>query len=165
MTTRQHDPASLDKAATVIAALDSPLRLHILLKLHDRAHAVHELVSHLGKSQPLISQHLRVLKRAGLVASRRSGREVSYRLVAPETIDVIDLAARLGEQTGRGQEPQDDLASRRGPRRARQTRETDAEEPAPSMSKVAIADPSVDVHEVMPGLVPATAQPPSPTSK
>jgi ArsR family transcriptional regulator, zinc-responsive transcriptional repressor len=162
VTIRQHDPTSLNKAATVIAALDSPLRLRILLKLHERSHVVHELVSHLGKSQPLISQHLRVLKRAGLVASLRSGREVSYRLVTSDAIDVIELAARLGEQVSQPQEPQDDLASRRESRRAQKT---DVEEPATSVGKAAIVDPPTNVHEDMPGLVPATPEPPSPTSK
>lgn len=162
MTIRQHDPTSLHKAATVIAALDSPLRLDILLKLHERTHVVHELVSHLGKSQPLISQHLRVLKRAGLVESRRSGREVSYRLVTPETIDVIDLAARLGEQVSQRQGQQDELAARRKSRRARGT---DVEESTVSISKAAIVDPPPHVHEDMPGLVPATPESPSPTSK
>lgn len=162
MTTHRHDQASLDKAATIIAALDSPLRLQILLRLHDRAHVVHELVSHLGKSQPLISQHLRVLKRAGIVDSQRSGREVSYRLVTPDTIDVIDLAARLGEKTDQQSGPQDELATRRESRR---TRETDTEEAGTALDKAAIVEPPTDVHEDMPGLVPATPEPPSPTSK
>ena len=148
MFTRQPDPPSLAAAATVIAALDSPLRLEILLRLHERTHVVHELVSHLGKSQPLISQHLRVLKRAGLVESRRSGREVSYRLVSLDTIEII--------------EQQDDLAARR---RSRRGRKTDPPVSGASVSKAAIVDPPTSVHEDMPGLVPATPESPSPTSK
>lgn len=55
-------------AASVIAALDSPLRISIITRLAERDHYVHELVKATGKSQPLISQHLRVLKQAGLSA-------------------------------------------------------------------------------------------------
>ena len=162
MFTRQPDPPSLAAAATVIAALDSPLRLEILLRLHERTHVVHELVSHLGKSQPLISQHLRVLKRAGLVESRRSGREVSYRLVSLDTIEIIESAARLGEKVNQRQEQQDDLAARR---RSRRGREANPPVSGASVSKAAIVDPPPSVHEDMPGLVPAPPESPSPTSK
>ncbi|NTS21867.1 winged helix-turn-helix transcriptional regulator, partial [Bacteroides fragilis] len=57
-------------------ALDSPLRITLVLALNRHDHYVHELVAATDKSQPLISQHLRVLKDAGIVDSKRSGREV-----------------------------------------------------------------------------------------
>lgn len=93
------DPTpDLDVAATVIGALDSRLRMQIVLHLAERDHFVHELVGELGKSQPLVSQHLRVLKRSGIVDSRRQGREVVYRLTQPIAPEIIALAASL---TGR----------------------------------------------------------------
>ena len=52
-------PRELELVAELLGALDSHLRLRILLLLHDGDHVVHELVTKLGKSQPLISQHLR----------------------------------------------------------------------------------------------------------
>ncbi|WJY68537.1 ArsR/SmtB family transcription factor [Corynebacterium auris] len=75
----------VEHAARVANAMDSPLRLQILLLLATGEHVVHELVSELGKSQPLISQHLRVLKRADLVTSVRRGREVLYSLAYPRS--------------------------------------------------------------------------------
>ncbi len=45
-----------------------------------RQRCVHELVDALGVPQPLVSQHLKILKAAGVVAGERSGREVLYRL-------------------------------------------------------------------------------------
>ncbi|AKK11568.1 ArsR/SmtB family transcription factor [Corynebacterium uterequi] len=84
------------RASRIISALDSPQRLHIVERLAERDHVVHELVEQLGKSQPLVSQHLRVLKKAGIVEPTRRGREVIYRLVAPEVVTIIDLAAVLG---------------------------------------------------------------------
>ncbi|NLP39758.1 MAG: winged helix-turn-helix transcriptional regulator, partial [Corynebacterium pollutisoli] len=79
-----YSDTDLDAAETIIGALDSRLRVQIIWRLSIRDHFVHELVDGLGKSQPLISQHLRVLKRSGIVDSERRGREVIYRLVLPQ---------------------------------------------------------------------------------
>lgn len=87
--------SDLAAAELVIGALDSRLRLQIIQRLSEREHFVHELVAGLGKSQPLISQHLRVLKRSGIVNSERRGREVIYRLVAPAAADLILAAIAL----------------------------------------------------------------------
>lgn len=86
----------LDAGEAIIGALDSRLRVQIIWRLSQREHFVHELVDGLGKSQPLISQHLRVLKRSGIVDSERRGREVIYRLVLPEVAELIDAAIQLG---------------------------------------------------------------------
>lgn len=86
----------LDAGGAIIGALDSRLRVQIIWRLSKREHFVHELVDGLGKSQPLISQHLRVLKHSGIVDSERRGREVVYRLVLPEAAGLIDAAIRLG---------------------------------------------------------------------
>lgn len=90
--------AELKAAEILFSALDSPLRLAILILLADRGHYVHELVAKLEKSQPLISQHLRVLKNAGLVQSERLGREVIYTLSTPKSIKMIQTAAKLHEE-------------------------------------------------------------------
>ncbi|WP_306507419.1 helix-turn-helix transcriptional regulator [Corynebacterium sp.] len=83
------DSFDVDSAATVISALDSPLRINIIQRLAARDHYVHELVAATGKSQPLISQHLRVLKRANIVDSERLGREVRYTLAAPKVLPLL----------------------------------------------------------------------------
>ena len=82
-------PEELDHTAALIRVLDSEMRLRILLLLHDSQRAVHELVGILGKSQPLVSQHLRVLRDEGLVAAKRCGREVAYELANPTVIRII----------------------------------------------------------------------------
>ncbi len=46
----------------------APVRIAIVLQLHHGPRCVHELVDALNMAQPLISQHLRVLKTAGVVA-------------------------------------------------------------------------------------------------
>ncbi|GAB3690336.1 ArsR/SmtB family transcription factor [Corynebacterium nasicanis] len=91
-----YSDTDLDAAEAIIGALDSRLRVQIIWRLSIRDHFVHELVDGLGKSQPLISQHLRVLKRSGIVDSERRGREVIYRLVLPQAADIITSAVKLG---------------------------------------------------------------------
>jgi DNA-binding transcriptional ArsR family regulator len=72
--------AGLDVAAELLRALASPHRLAIVRELDGRARCVHELVDALGVSQPLVSQHLRVLRAGRLVRAERRGREIAYSL-------------------------------------------------------------------------------------
>jgi DNA-binding transcriptional ArsR family regulator len=59
-------------------AISDPTRRRILDLLADRERAVHELVPRFRMSQPALSQHLRVLREAGLVRVRREGRRRVY---------------------------------------------------------------------------------------
>lgn len=70
----------LDIAAELLRALANPHRLAIVLELGQGPRCVHELVDALGISQPLASQHLRVLRAIHLVHSERRGREIAYSL-------------------------------------------------------------------------------------
>jgi DNA-binding transcriptional ArsR family regulator len=68
--------------AELLKTLANPHRVRIVLELADRdGRCVHELVASLRQPQPLVSQHLRVLRTAGLIAGTRVGREVRYQLV------------------------------------------------------------------------------------
>jgi len=51
-----------------------------------------ELVDALAVPQPLVSQHLRILKSAGVVAGERTGREVMYRLVDHHLAEIVVAA-------------------------------------------------------------------------
>jgi DNA-binding transcriptional ArsR family regulator len=48
------------------------------------------------------SQHLAVLRNAGLVASRRAGTSIHYRLAVPEILDACDTVARLARARSAG---------------------------------------------------------------
>lgn len=61
-------------------ALASPVRAAVIHLLTERPHTVSELGAALDASQPLISQHLRVLRETGLVTAERSGRSTVYSL-------------------------------------------------------------------------------------
>ena len=84
-----HSPASLTAAGDLLRALAAPIRIAIVLQLHKGERCVHELVDALGVTQPLISQHLRVLKDGGVVHGARNGREVVYRLVDDHLAHII----------------------------------------------------------------------------
>ena len=76
-------------AAELFRALSNPHRMAIVLQLADGERCVHELVEALGTTQPLISQHLRVLRSERLVSSHRRGREVAYRLADDHVAHIV----------------------------------------------------------------------------
>lgn len=88
----------LDAAGELLRALAAPVRIAIVLQLQESQRCVHELVDALGVPQPLVSQHLKILKAAGVVAGERSGREVLYRLADHHLAHiVVDAVAHAGE--------------------------------------------------------------------
>ena len=60
-------------------AVAEPRRREILLLLASRERPVGEIVVALRLAQPSVSKHLHVLRRTGLVRTRRSGRQILYR--------------------------------------------------------------------------------------
>jgi DNA-binding transcriptional ArsR family regulator len=72
----------MDTAADILlAALGDPTRRAIFQRLSQEGEqTVHALTEQSGVSQPAVSKHLAVLKRAGLVGDRRAGRETHYRV-------------------------------------------------------------------------------------
>lgn len=92
------DAAALEGAGELLRALAAPVRIAIVLALLDREQCVHELVGTLGVTQPLVSQHLRVLKSAGVVVGQRTGREILYRLVDDHLAHIVtDAVAHARE--------------------------------------------------------------------
>ena len=88
----------LDAAGELLRALAAPVRIAIVLQLHESQRCVHELVDALGVPQPLVSQHLKILKAAGVVTGERSGREVLYRLADHHLAHiVVDAVAHASE--------------------------------------------------------------------
>lgn len=89
----------LDAAGELLRALAAPVRIAIVLQLRESHRCVHELVDALGVPQPLVSQHLKILKAAGVVAGERSGREVLYRLADHHLAHiVVDAVAHASEE-------------------------------------------------------------------
>ena len=72
--------------AEVLRTLASPRRLEILHRLAEGPREVGRLAEEIGASQPNVSQHLAVLRSAGIVEAERDGREVRYRLADPDVM-------------------------------------------------------------------------------
>jgi ArsR family transcriptional regulator len=92
-------PAALTAAGDLLRALAAPVRIAIVLQLRESSLCVHDLVDALGVTQPLISQHLRVLKTAGVVEGRRQGREVVYSLVDDHLAHIVVDAVAHAEES------------------------------------------------------------------
>jgi ArsR family transcriptional regulator, zinc-responsive transcriptional repressor len=93
-----------EQAAELLRALSAPIRLALVDLLVDSPRCVHELVDALSVSQPLVSQHLKTLRTAGLLTTQRRGREIVYYLVDHHVAHVArDILAHSREpqhQTG-----------------------------------------------------------------
>jgi len=87
--------APAEGVAELFRILGQPVRVQILLVIGQGEACVCHLEAYLGLRQAAISQHLMVLRDAGLVTSVRDGRNIFYRLVRPELLEVVRQAARL----------------------------------------------------------------------
>lgn len=92
-------PGGLAGAADLLKALASPVRLAAVVELGRGPRCVHELQALLESSgravsQPLLSQHLRVLREAGLVTTTRRGTEIAYELADTHVGRIVDDAIR-----------------------------------------------------------------------
>lgn len=93
--------ADLSSAAELLRALGAPHRLAMVLELADEPRCVHELVDALSISQSLASQHLRVLRSAGLVVASRRGKETLYALADDHVAHIAHDAVSHGREIGR----------------------------------------------------------------
>ena len=80
-----------ERTAVVGRALADPKRLCVLETLATGERSVGELSRDVGCQVPNMSQHLAVLRAAGLVSARREGTTVIYRLADPRVIDAYRL--------------------------------------------------------------------------
>ena len=77
---KEMSDAGLEAGAELLRALANSHRMAIVTELNEGPRCVHELVEALGVSQPLVSQHLRILRASHLVRAERRGREIAYSL-------------------------------------------------------------------------------------
>lgn len=81
-------PDKPTRAPDVFHAIADPNRRRLLDLLGDEERCVRDLVPHLGITFGAVSQHLRVLRDAGLVAHRKQGRHRFYR-ATPEALAAV----------------------------------------------------------------------------
>jgi len=88
---RSSDEATYQRTAVVGRALADPKRLCVLESLAAGELSVSELAGRVACQVPNMSQHLAVLRSAGLVITRREGSTVYYRLADPRVIEAYQL--------------------------------------------------------------------------
>ncbi len=77
--------------AEICKTLSQPKRLMLVHELRGGEKSVGQLSSTLGISQPNVSQHLSILRKRGIAATRRDGATVYYRLASPRIGEACDL--------------------------------------------------------------------------
>ena len=110
------DDSYYERQARICQVLADPKRLRLLDVLRAGERSVGELAAALGVAYPNVSQHLTVMREAGLVATRREGTTIYYRLAYPRIIEACDIvheilwaqltdaAALIGPGPGRGRD-------------------------------------------------------------
>jgi DNA-binding transcriptional ArsR family regulator len=88
------DPELIPMVAQRFKALGEPARLAILAALQQGERSVSELVETTGRGQPNVSQHLRELSHAGLIAPRRDGNRIYYSIADPYVNRICDAVCR-----------------------------------------------------------------------
>ena len=99
-------PDVLAGAVDLLKALASPIRLATVVELAQGPRCVHELQSTLEASgrevsQPLLSQHLKVLRETGLVTTTRRGTEITYQLADAHVGHIVNDAIRHSQEEHR----------------------------------------------------------------
>ncbi|MFO1089940.1 MAG: metalloregulator ArsR/SmtB family transcription factor [Hyphomicrobiales bacterium] len=86
---------SADRASDFLKSLANPLRLRILCMIMERERPVGDIAEELGVRQTAVSQHLALLRKDGLVAPRRDGQTIHYRLADRNVRKVVKLLYEL----------------------------------------------------------------------
>lgn len=92
--------AAADRAQSLLKVLANRDRLMLLCQLAEGERNVGELEERLGILQPTLSQQLGVLRREGMVETRREGKQVYYRIASTEAMAVIGTLYQLFCQEG-----------------------------------------------------------------
>ena len=79
----------------VFKALADPTRLKILECVRDSEKCICEIIPYTGKSQPNVSQHLKVLKNAGIVDERKDGTRIMIKISNEEIYNIINNVKRI----------------------------------------------------------------------
>jgi ArsR family transcriptional regulator, virulence genes transcriptional regulator len=95
MPITQATDASRARAAALARAMADPKRLCVLERLAGGERSVGDLSRDVGCQVPNMSQHLAVLRAAGLVATRRDGSTVFYRLADDRVLEAYRLLQQV----------------------------------------------------------------------
>ena len=92
------DNSAIETGYKILRAMGNRHRLHILYVLWKKEHSVSELEQNIPLSQSALSQHLAVLRRAGLVKTRRQAQTIYYSIKNPVVLNVLGLLDKYYNQ-------------------------------------------------------------------
>jgi len=95
--TRRADDAVVEAELSAFKALANEKRLAVVHALREGELCACELETVLDAPQSTVASHLRKLRDAGIVATRKEGKWTYYRIADTASLQLIDLAAALGE--------------------------------------------------------------------
>jgi len=89
----------LETTAAFLRAISQPVKLEILLAIGTGEACVCHLEAAIGQRQAYISQQLMALREAGIVESKREGRNIFYRI---KNLKILDLVQAAGQFNAKG---------------------------------------------------------------
>lgn len=85
--------------ADLCRAMSNPVRLQLVHTLREDPMRVGDLAQATGLEPGTVSRHLGILRRAGILGTRRNGKDIFYHIVNPKITEVCDLMRQvLSEQ-------------------------------------------------------------------
>ena len=79
----------------VFKALADPTRLKILECIKNGEKCICKIIPYTGKSQPCVSQHLKVMKHAGIIDERKDGTKIMIKASNDNIFKIIDQVKKL----------------------------------------------------------------------
>ena len=79
----------------IFKALADPTRLKILECIKEEEKCICEIIPYTGKSQPNVSQHLKVMKHAGIINERKDGTRIMVKVSNKDIFKIIDQVKRI----------------------------------------------------------------------
>ena len=86
---------SADRASEFLKSVANPQRLRILCLIMEGERPVGEIAEAIGANQSSVSQNLALMRREGLVAPRRDGQTIYYRIAEKKLTKVLKLLAEM----------------------------------------------------------------------
>ena len=80
---------------TIFKALSNPTRITILELVKNKQRCIYEIILETGKSQPNISQHIRVLRNAKLITQQKKGTNIWVAAANKQIYSIIDRIRRM----------------------------------------------------------------------
>ena len=83
----------------IFKALTDPTRLKILECIKNGEKCICEIIPYTGKSQPNVSQHLKIMKHAGIIEERKDGTRIMIKVSNNEIYNIIDQVKRISKRS------------------------------------------------------------------